>query len=843
MTNPLFLRYTAVLVIAIYLISMIAAPFARASTLGVTTRVDYLQQGLLVWYTMDGATLAKNVADQSPNGYNGYLSLGTKGNLATTTAPGVIGQSIVLDGVDDHIDVPNGPTAVKTVSFWEKVSTSTTQGFISLNVGTSVTSSSTGAVNANGFTSPTLYVDDGSGPATIDKNWHMITVITNTPVNASSGLIVGQGLSMYCGCKIDGVRLYDRILSQAEISLLYIRGIGKTRAKTVTGPVNLIPGLVGWWTFDGTNVTGTTTANDVSGNGKNGTTFNFGATVATSSTWNTIGSGTWTAPGGVIVVKAEVWGAGGGGGGGQVTRGAGAGGGGGAYARINSFKVRPGNIYNFYVGKGGSGGSSAGVPPGGTGENSMFNASSTVLAIGGPGGPGALSGTGTSSVATSTGSIGDNIFFGGNGGNGVTGAAGPSGAGGGGAGSAGNGGVASGGTAGAGGSPDGGTGATGLTAAGAGTAGTAYGGGGSGGLASNSVSQPGGAGANGGVRITGYYGLSGWSPGRVGQGVTLDGTASYISFGNVSSNVETVSFWFRASTSTTQKLLDLNGTQTITISSNTVTANSFNSPVIYVDGAVASALSDTKWHLITIASSSPINASAVNLGLIGSTYCGCSFDDLRFYNRTLSATEVSQIYALGAKNRVAISSLGAPRTTTNLLAWYTMDGPDIFSNIADKAGTFTGDLMLGSSGSLATTTAPGKMGQALTLDGVDDYISVGTGPSAIQTVSFWMKTATSTDQYIIDLDGGLHTIAASSTVTVKTTGFSSPTIYVDGSVSSTINKNWHLITVTTATPVNATALKIGKVNSSVCGCTLDDVRLYSSVLSASDIMKLYQMGH
>ena len=98
----------------------------------------------------------------------------------------------------------------------------------------------------------------------------------------------------------------------------------------------------------------------------------------------TAGLGSWTAPAGVTSVQIAVW-AGGGGGGGTGAAGNGGGGGaGGGYARETAFSVTPGNSYTYYIGRGGNGGN--GTNNGSPGEDSMFNASSTVLAVGGPGG-------------------------------------------------------------------------------------------------------------------------------------------------------------------------------------------------------------------------------------------------------------------------------------------------------------------------------------------------------------------------------------------------------------------------------------------------------------------------
>ncbi|GEM_PF-2868966 len=223
-------------------------------------------------------------------------------------------------------------------------------------------------------------------------------------------------------------------------------------------------------------------------------------------TFVTTGAGTWTAPNGVTSVIVDTWAGGGGGGGttGLSHRSGGAGGGAGGGFASATVTVIPGTTYNYYVGAGGAGGVAFPISDGKTGEDSMFQASSTVLSKGGGGG----ATTGTSGVggATTTGAIGTVIYYGGNGADGSE--DNNSGGGGGGAGSAGNGNKAVTNSAGSGGSPDGGNGGSGvlcdLGSGAVGNPGNTLGGGGSGGEAGcgNPITRDGGAGANGKIRLT-----------------------------------------------------------------------------------------------------------------------------------------------------------------------------------------------------------------------------------------------------------------------------------------------------------------------------------------------------
>jgi hypothetical protein len=142
------------------------------------------------------------------------------------------------------------------------------------------------------------------------------------------------------------------------------------------------------------------------------------------------------------------------------------------------------------------------------------------------------------------------------------------------------------------------------------------------------------------------YGATTTVAGKIGQALSFNGSTSYIS-GPTYNGVMTVSFWMKPNT-TTQQILSLNATLASTsVSSGTISANNFTSPTIYVDGAVSSTVSNTNWHFIAITTGTAINASAITIGKTATGYYGGSLDDVRIYNRALSAAEVLQLYRLG----------------------------------------------------------------------------------------------------------------------------------------------------------------------------------------------------
>lgn len=203
--------------------------------------------------------------------------------------------------------------------------------------------------------------------------------------------------------------------------------------------------------------------------------------LATTQTFTA--NGIFTDPAGVTTVQVN--GYAGGGGTGTTTSNpvgiSGGGGGGGAYSGLNAFSVTPGNTYTVIVGQGGTGGDINVNVPGG---DSMFSASSTLLA---KGGLSALISTGATGGSAASG-VGDVKHSGGTGGSGSgVGTTQCGGGGGGGAGTTADGGTGAAGTTcsptsagGTGGSVGGGVGGIGSAPSTIGNVGNTFGGGGGG---------------------------------------------------------------------------------------------------------------------------------------------------------------------------------------------------------------------------------------------------------------------------------------------------------------------------------------------------------------------------
>ena len=158
---------------------------------------------------------------------------------------------------------------------------------------------------------------------------------------------------------------------------------------------------------------------------------------------------------------------------------------------------------------------------------------------------------------------------------------------------------------------------------------------------------------------------------------------------------------------------------------------------------------------------------------------------------------------------------------------------------ANDSGAFT------NTGTLAGATVPAwktedqcVAGKCLYFDGSTSNVTVANVIKQVSSVSVWVKPTSVADIALLDLDGGTHRITV-STGTISATGFSSPTIYINGIATTTLTANiWQLVTVTTGTAFDTTSsLTLGKYSggSKFFPGFIDEPKIYNYVLSSSQI--------
>ena len=226
-------------------------------------------------WKMDEKT-GTSAQDTSDNTYTGTLTSGP------TWASGKYGSAVNFDGSDDFIDVGPGPGTVNAISFWVYPAT-TTEYPIDLN-GTAYIWVNAGVLTAQGFTSPTYYVNGIQTTTVVANQWQHIAVTTNTALNASD-LDIGriEGVGNHEG-RIDDVRIYNYARTHRQILADMAGGQAQKQ-------------YAGYWNFDeaygatafdksNNNNDGVITGADWTMNGKFGRALDF---VSANSDWIDIG--------------------------------------------------------------------------------------------------------------------------------------------------------------------------------------------------------------------------------------------------------------------------------------------------------------------------------------------------------------------------------------------------------------------------------------------------------------------------------------------------------------------------------------------------------------------------
>lgn len=286
-------------------------------------------------------------------------------------------------------------------------------------------------------------------------------------------------------------------------------------------------------------------------------------------------------------------------------------------------------------------------------------------------------------------------------------------------------------------------------------------------------------------------------------------------------------------------------------------------------------LVDTENPPATSVSTDYTGSAVIGEGLNG------KIDDVRIYNRVLSASEIKQLYSMGESKINDSQNAKGGTLQSGLAALWSFDGKDMTPRVMDRSGNGYNATI---NGQTSTTTTIGKIGQALSFDGVNDYVSASPGISYSDsfTVSFWTKVKSNAGSYkafvigrgagqddystgfVIDM--GPDPTGSLSYIGVEGNGMNTNT---DLLTSSFDFDTWHHIVVDFSVGSNAVKLyadgvlegtrtrSAGSVglsdiqlgaryySSFVSGYldgSLDDVRIYNRSLSASEVKQLYNMG-
>jgi len=292
----------------------------KVNSSATTNGGTLVSSGLMGYWTFDGMDMnATTAKDKSGNGNNGTR------NGATKVALGKIGQGLKIDGSSGYVSIPDSSSLVFgtggtdrpfSVSTWVKPLNNAgyavaigKEPYVQLGFGDDPTrewqliSWTDGNIYfaCYGNTGVNRITRYGPNSKLTPGKWHNV-VATYTGSNTSAGLkIFIDGVRMdtsaddhgnYTGMpnssnpvtiglanlqelnangSMDDVRIYNRVLSTSEIQQLFKKGGGIVNSSQTSAVKNTANnGLVGWWTFDGIDLTATT-AKDKSWQGNDGT--------------------------------------------------------------------------------------------------------------------------------------------------------------------------------------------------------------------------------------------------------------------------------------------------------------------------------------------------------------------------------------------------------------------------------------------------------------------------------------------------------------------------------------------------------------------------------------------
>lgn len=259
---------------------------------------------------------------------------------------------------------------------------------------------------------------------------------------------------------------------------------------------------------------------------------------------------------------------------------------------------------------------------------------------------------------------------------------------------------------------------------------------------------------------------------------------------------------------------------------------------IYIDGS----LSGTSTNGVGSPATSDTNNLFIGLDSTSTNLFTGNIDEFKVYNFERTQAQVATDFAARGTSKNVNSNAGSNDQNLNvlsngLLAYWNMDVSS--GNPTDSSGNSNSLINTGTTG--FTTGVFGN--SAGTFDGSTKFFTSTFTSTNVQTVAFWVNPASTTDNYINLLDISANNYYIKSTSgTITATGFTSPTIFVNGVLNGTVTASvWNHIVVTSTAGIDSVTTTIGKANGSFLtnGGKMDDIRLYSRVLSPNEVTQLY----
>jgi len=404
-----------------------------------------------------------------------------------------------------------------------------------------------------------------------------------------------------------------------------------------------------------------------------------------------------------------------------------------------------------------------------------------------------------------------------------------------------------------------------------------------------------------------------FAAGKVGQAFSFDGVDDYVSLPlNSGTGDFTIEFWEQSSSNALYKVALSFGASANPSTDNLVF--DFNDPDLpggvglwvywkstganrITTGSIGN-FTNGQWHHIALTRSGVNMTLYVNGATVGSTvyapaidlagfdvnnigasqflanFWEGSVDEVSIYNRALSASEIQSIYNSSSAGKCTTPPV-CVTPPSGLVSWWPGE-----SNANDIQDGNDGALQNGA------TFAAGKVGQAFSLDGVDDHTllpqsndwNFGTGDF---TIEFWERSSNLTRRHALSFepnygisnldfnfnDPDLFGAPVGLWVYWNSNGINRITV---GSVGDYTDGQWHHIALTRSgtimtlyvdgsvagSAIYSPAIDLSTSNNNYIGAALaggtspalfwdgsiDEISIYHSALSASEIQSIYTAG-
>ncbi len=262
---------------SILFVTFLFATLAFGSyTEAATLKSPPANNGLVSYWSFNEGTSTK-VGDFSGNGNHGTTTnMAFPGTASSGWGSGRFGAGLNFDGTDDYVQLGTLPAFTNiTVTAWIR----RTGGFgtndqerilmtDSLGTGFAFYIQNTDRLEIG---QPGNNSAQATSGAITDTNWHHVAVSYNgsnasfyvdgisagspayaVSFSSNTYRIASASYGGYLHGALDDIRVYSRALSALEISQLYRTG----QTKLATSQAVVSNGLIGWWTFDGKDMTG-----------------------------------------------------------------------------------------------------------------------------------------------------------------------------------------------------------------------------------------------------------------------------------------------------------------------------------------------------------------------------------------------------------------------------------------------------------------------------------------------------------------------------------------------------------------------------------------------------------